>query len=82
MCKILNVAKVNQHILLDCSEYEGDFSGATVLKISNGTKEITTKSFILDKTRNCFSQHNAPWIMLTQDIDEQFLKIGNDINLQ
>lgn len=82
MCKILEVSIVNQKTILNCSEYEGSFTGARLLRIKSGADFIETKDFLLDKAPSCFSEHNAPWIMLTGKVDEHFLKAGNEIVLQ
>jgi hypothetical protein len=82
MCIILNASNINGNWILNCSEYEGEFSNAKMLKIINNEKKsFETEDFLLDKTKPCFSTGGNPWIKLIKPIPMEFLKVGNDIFL-
>lgn len=82
MCKILNISYLNDKIILDCSEYNGDFEGAKLLKIKSEGSILETTGFILEKSKSCFSEHHSPWIMLTSPVEDRYLRKGNEIFLQ
>ena len=83
MCEILEVTKIRNHILINCTPYEGEFLNSKTLKIYDEQQSsITTKDFSLDRTRQCFNNNGvSPWIKLKPDIPENFLKKGNRIEL-
>ena len=82
MCEILNIQKIDDFIVIDCSNYNGaeEFTKATVLQIIDENENIfTTKDFKVEKTRPCFSTGGSPWISLSGVVPENFLRKGNRI---
>lgn len=83
MCKIINVQKIGNKTIIDCSPYDGDFANAMLLQIVDAKKRsFTTKDFRVEKTRACFSEGGTPWIMLEGNIPDNFLDRGNEILFQ
>lgn len=80
MCMIINATKIGNDTVLDCSEYNGDFLGSKMLKIIDSErKTFKTSDFVVEKTRNCFGNGGAPWIMIHGDIPINFKAKGNTI---
>ena len=83
MCEIINTHKIGNDTIIDCSPYNGNFIGASILKIiDKSNKVFQTRDFIVEKTRPCFSGGGTPWIMTKAAIPENFLNKGNEIVLQ
>ena len=83
MCSIISVTNMNGKLLLNCTSYDGTFDNSKELTIvTKNSEKYITDNFILEKTRPCFSDGKAPWIMLNQNIPEKFLEKGNQIILQ
>ncbi len=80
MCMILNATEIENSIVLDCSEYNGEFLDSKVLKIIDAEKKLfSTSDFIVEKTRNCFGNGGAPWVMIHGNIPVNFLTKGNTV---
>ena len=80
MCMILNAINIGGGIVLDCSEYNGDFLNSGTLKIYDSDMNIfTTNDFVIEKTRPCFGKGGLPWVMLKTPVSENFLKKGNTV---
>ena len=79
MCEIINVQKINNQFIVDCTPCKEDFTNAKLLQIINKHKQVyTTKEFKVEKTRWCFSKGGSPWIVL-QNIPDDFVDKGNEI---
>ena len=52
MCEIINVQKINNQFIVDCTPCKEDFTNAKLLQIINKHKQVyTTKEFKVEKTR-------------------------------
>jgi hypothetical protein len=75
---ILNATNIAGGIVLDCSEYNGDFMNSKTLKIYDSEKnEFSTTDYVVEKARPCFGNGGMPWIMLKTAVSDNFLKKGN-----
>jgi hypothetical protein len=83
MCQLLGFARAKGFISLDCSPCESAFREANRLRIRDASgKTLVVKDFVVEEQRNCFSDTPpTPWIVLTKDIPEVFLKTGNELEL-
>ena len=85
MCEILEVIKMDDGILVECTQHEGDFMKAKVITIfdreSSSPAKIT--KFCMDRTRQCFNDNPvAPWFRIDEKIDEKFLQRGNTVLIE
>ena len=77
---ILNTTNIGGGIVLDCSEYNGDFMGSKTLKIFDSEMNVfSTNEFVVEKTRSCFGKGGLPWVMLKTAVSENFLQKGNTV---
>ena len=80
MCMILNATNIGGGIVLDCSEYNGDFLNSKTLKIyDSDMNSFATNDFVVEKSRSCFGKGGSPWVMLKTSVSENFLKKGNTV---
>lgn len=82
MCNIMSVTNIGEKVFLNCSKYDGEFLDSKKLTIVSDNEIYETNDFVLEKTRSCFNDNNAPWIMMNNSVPERFLKSGNQILLQ
>lgn len=81
MCEILNAHRMGNKIILDCSPYNGDFMNASILEIIDINKNsFRTRNFKVEKTRSCFAKGGSPWVMIDENISDNFLTKGNEVS--
>ena len=52
MCEIINVQKINNQFIVDCTPCKEDFTNAKLLQIINKHKQVyTTKEFKVEKKK-------------------------------
>lgn len=57
MCEIINVQKINNQFIVDCTPCKEDFTNAKLLQIINKHKQVyTTKEFKVEKKEGAFQK--------------------------
>lgn len=82
MCEILEVMKVKNRILVECTHSNDDFMNAKSITIFDESDHpIKINHFRMDRTRQCFNDRPvAPWFGIEESVDERFLQRGNRVN--
>jgi hypothetical protein len=81
MLKILEVIKSQNGFLVFCTPSEKEMDGVASISIFDTNGEaVKITNFSLEHTRECFiGRPTHPWFKLDENIDERFLKQGNEV---